>query len=124
MSKKLDIAYFNKRAKEFDLVTDENRAEVMKVVGELAVYIKRKVNRVKRQNPWLKKYMDASRQCFFAQIFWRWGFMEQLNPLDDIFLNGLNRYFYGDLTIEIYTEYQKLFKRTVVGDGWFGVKPT
>lgn len=112
--KKLDIAYFNARADEFDLVTDKNRNEVMKVVAELAVYIKRQVKLVERNYPY--SFRQALKECtidsrlFFCQLFWREGEMKNLPKLENN-LGKLNRFFYGDMTAEIYAEYQKLFQK-------------
>ena len=109
--KKLDIAYFNARADEFDSVTDKNRNEVMKVVAELAVYIKRQGN---RRTDCLKRRIDDSMHCFF-ELFWHYGSLKG-SPDDTRYvktnlLQGLNKWFYGDLTTEIYAEYQKLFQK-------------
>ena len=108
MSKKLDIAYFNAQADKLSNWQDWDK--IRKVAHELAIFIKRQTKRKK----WcIKRRIDDSMHCFF-ELFW-YGSWRGFSPEKTIYvagnlLDGLNKSFYGELTIEVYQEYQKLFQ--------------
>ena len=110
MSKKLDIAYFNAQADKLGSITYQNWDKVIKLARELAIFIKRQTKHKK----WcIKRRIDDSMHCFF-ELFW-YGSWRSFSPETTRYaagdlLDGLNKSFYGELTIEVYQEYQKLFQ--------------
>ena len=119
--KKLDIAYFNRRAVELSdqihikggkVSCDEPSDEIMAVLREFAVYIHRQI---KRQKPCVRERIDSSQLCFneifwnldnFHAVGWPYSLKEPILP------TYLRDSFYGNFTVEIYAEYKKLFQET------------
>ena len=118
--KKLDIAYFNKKAHELSnqihiaggkISSDKPSDEIMAVLREFAVYMHRQI---KRQKPFIRERIDDSQLCFneifwdldnFHAVGWSYSLKEPILP------TYLNTTFYGNFTVEIYAEYKKLFQK-------------
>ena len=116
--KKLDIAYFNKKAYELSdqihiaggkISSDKPSDEIMAVLREFAVYMHRQIKRQKLA----RERIDDSQLCF-NEIFWNLdnfhavGYPYSLK--EPILPTYLRDTFYGNFTVEIYAEYKKLFQ--------------
>ena len=117
--KKLDIAYFNKKAYELSdqihiaggkISSDKPSDEIMAVLREFAVYMHRQIKRQKLA----RERIDDSQLCFneifwnldnFHAVGWPYSLKEPILP------TYLRDTFYGNFTVEIYAEYKKLFQQ-------------